>query len=471
MAKAKTSASITKIDINILLPARQIPWPATLRRASLACMLLLIVSTNLMPTSALALPSFARQTSMPCTGCHTNFPALNAFGRQFKLNGYLLSSGESKLPPLALMAQGGFTHTDKAQKPKAAPGFDSNDNFALNQASIFYGGIVVPDYVGAFVQGTYDGVEHEFTWDNADLRFAQTTSIAGQDVVYGITANNNPTVSDLWNTTPAWAYPYSTSGLAPAPSAATLIQGGLAQEVVGLGAFGMWNDKVYVELDSYTSLSRSALDALGPDPGDDPEIKDIAPYWRIAGQHDWGNNYLEVGSFGLYAATYPGRDKSEGADHTIDVGFDLQYQYLSDRNDASVLASWILEENDWDASKQLGLTSNSHDSLHSFNLATSYLYDKTYGLTVNYFSIWGDKDEDLYGTRTGSPNSNGFILQLDWLPINKNGGPPFWPYSNVKVSLQYTLYTEFDGSSSNVDGSGRDASDNNTLYLQMWIAF
>ena len=77
----------------------------------------------------------------------------------------------------------------------------------------------------------------------------------------------------------------------------------------------------------------------------------------------------------------------------------------------------------------------------------------------------------FYGTRTGSPDSNGFVFQLDWLPLNKDGGPSFWPYSNIKISLQYTLYTEFDGSSSNFDGAGRDASDNNTLYLQAWIAF
>jgi hypothetical protein len=432
---------------------------------------LLIGYAVLIVPDARALPSFARQTSLPCTACHTAFPALTDFGRAFKLNGYLLSSGESKLPPIAFMAQPSFTHTNKKQKPKPASGFNTNDNFALNQASVFYGGRIIPDYVGAFVQGTYDGVEHEFAWDNADVRFAHTTSIAGQELAYGITANNNPTVSDLWNTTPAWTFPYSTSGLAPGPAAAPLIQGGLAQEVVGLGGFGMWNDNVYVEADGYMSLSRNALDALGPDPEDDPEIKDIAPYWRIAGQHNWDNNYLEVGTFGLYAATHPGRDKSEGADHTVDVGFDAQYQYSGDKHDFSVLTSFILEENDWDASKQLGLSSNSHDSLYSFSLTPSYLYDKTYGLTVNYFSIWGDKNEDLYGTRTGSPDSNGFVFQLDWLPLNKNGGPSFWPYSNIKLSLQYTLYTEFDGSSSNFDGAGRDASDNNTLYLQAWIAF
>ena len=33
------------------------------------------------------------------------------------------------------------------------------------------------------------------------------------NVTYGITANNNPTVQDPWNTTPAWAFPYAVSTL------------------------------------------------------------------------------------------------------------------------------------------------------------------------------------------------------------------------------------------------------------------
>jgi hypothetical protein len=36
--------------------------------------------------------------------------------------------------------------------------------------------------------------------------------------------------------------------------------------------------------------------------------------------------------------------------------------------------------------------------------------------------------------------------------------------------LPYTLYDKFDGASSNYDGSGRNASDNNTLYFFIWTA-
>jgi len=60
---------------------------------------------------------------------------------------------------------------------------------------------------------------------------------------------------------------------------------------------------------------------------------------------------------------------------------------------------------------------------------------------------------------------------LPWLPFSKAGGPAAWSRSNVKLSLQYTLYSHFDGGRRNYDGLGHNAADNNTLYLEAWIAF
>jgi hypothetical protein len=41
----------------------------------------------------------------------------------------------------------------------------------------------------------------------------------------------------------------------------------------------------------------------------------------------------------------------------------------------------------------------------------------------------------------------------------------------VKFGLQYVAYQKFDGGSSNYDGAGHNAADNNTLYLFAWLAF
>jgi len=46
----------------------------------------------------LALPLFARKYSMQCTQCHMAFPRLNAFGMQFRQNGYRLGDEKGESP-------------------------------------------------------------------------------------------------------------------------------------------------------------------------------------------------------------------------------------------------------------------------------------------------------------------------------------------------------------------------------------
>jgi hypothetical protein len=47
-------------------------------------------------TQAEALPSFARKYDISCSQCHAGFPVLNAYGRQFKMNGFVRDSGGSE---------------------------------------------------------------------------------------------------------------------------------------------------------------------------------------------------------------------------------------------------------------------------------------------------------------------------------------------------------------------------------------
>ena len=58
----------------------------TIKRTMLFALALLLLT----PVISLAVPSFARQTGMNCVACHTSFPELTPFGREFKLNGYTL---------------------------------------------------------------------------------------------------------------------------------------------------------------------------------------------------------------------------------------------------------------------------------------------------------------------------------------------------------------------------------------------
>src|SRR5215831_13585886 len=240
-----------------------------------------VLVVGLSPRRAVALPLYARQTGQACATCHTAFLELTPFGRRFKLGGYTLGGGDWKGPPFAVMLQPTFTNTQAAQPGGAAPGFGVNNNFAMQQMSLFTGGRIT-DNIGAFIQGTYDGVGRRFGWDNTDIRFAKSVNIDGHTLLWGVTANNNPTVQDVWNTIPAWSFPYISSALAPMPTAKTFIDQVYAQQVAGLSGYGFLDDLFYLEFGAYRPLSTKTQLALGIDTAGQSPISGVAPYWRVA---------------------------------------------------------------------------------------------------------------------------------------------------------------------------------------------
>lgn len=59
---------------------------------------LALMSVALWMPQAQAIPGFARQTGMACSGCHfQHYPMLNAYGRAFKAGGYTQMGGDAKL--------------------------------------------------------------------------------------------------------------------------------------------------------------------------------------------------------------------------------------------------------------------------------------------------------------------------------------------------------------------------------------
>ena len=82
---------------------------------------------------AQALPSFARQTGQPCGTCHTDFPGLTPYGRQFKLGGYTTGGGKyrSTLFPSQsdpTKALGAYAQEPGSDLPTKAPSDTSQNN-------------------------------------------------------------------------------------------------------------------------------------------------------------------------------------------------------------------------------------------------------------------------------------------------------------------------------------------------------
>jgi hypothetical protein len=412
--------------------------------------------------SALAVPSFARQTGQPCETCHVGAfgPQLTQFGREFKLNGYVWNDGGKHIP-LAAMLQASLTNTKADQPGGAAPGFGANNDLAVDQTSLFVAGKITNES-GMFIQITYDGIAKQLTWDNADLRYAHTFQLDGKSLLLGATINNNPTVQDPWNSTPAWGFPFAASGLAPSPSAATLADGGLAQAVIGAGGYGLWDDLVYAEFDVYRGLGRDFRSALGAVPVSGSDSYDgIIPYWRLALEHQFGDHYLELGTFGLSTDKAPGGNNGLGlADHVTDTALDATYLYSGSADHiVTGYVTYIHESQALDASSVL-LGSNVHDSLSTFRVNGSYSYQNTFTLSGQRFETSGTSDAALYG---GSPNSSGWTAEIAYVPTGHKQPSWFPDYLNARLSLQYTAYDQFNGTSAH-------ASDNNTLFLLLWLA-
>jgi len=455
------------------------PTAGALRLATAAgrrrCVLaLLALTTVVLPRITAAVPSFASQTGMPCSQCHVVAfgPALTAYGRQFKLNGYTYNQGEQPMP-LAAMVQGGFTHTSADLPEPAAPHFATNDNLSLDQASVFLA-TRITSQIGMFAQGTYSGEDRHFSWDNLDVRWARPVqNFFGTDAVVGISVNNNPTVQDLWNSTPAWAYPFITSGLAPGPSAAPVISGGLAQVALGATAYTMIHDHLYLEAGAYRGLSDHWLGNLGLYPDNNIHMQGAAPYWRATYQFRQGDeHYFSFGTFGLSAKLQP--DPTVAAtDQFTDIGFDGTYQYtpLDGPGTVNVNASVIHEQQHLDATFAAGGANNPTNHLTTFEADLTYAWRQTYAASAGVFNTTGSTDPTYFGFGTsGTPDTRGYILMLEWVPLGKKDS---WlrPWMNLRLGIQYTGYTRFDGGTSNYDGTGRSASDNNTLFLFYWLAF
>jgi len=302
---------------------------------------------------------------------------------------------------------------------------------------------------------------------NIDIRHALDGELFGEDLVYGFSANNRPTVTDLWNSTPAWGFPYNSSALAPTPLAASLIDGGLGQRVFGGGAYVMWNDLIYAEADLYRGLGYDVLNATGVVPvAQTDKTRGLIPYWRIALQRDFGRSYVQLGAYGLNASVLPGGVDIPGrADRFTDTALDANYQFtftprsvVSDM--VSAHATLIHEDASLEASQISNGARRSH-GLDTFRADVSYSIAATVTPTVQYFQTSATGDAAYWGTPNGSPNSSGIIAEIAYVPWGKPDSLISW--GNVRFAVQYVSYFRFDGATHN-------ASANNALFASFWAA-
>jgi hypothetical protein len=409
---------------------------------------------------ARALPSFASQTSQPCAACHIGAfgPQLTPAGRDFKLHGYIGSDGQKHGLPLALVTQSSFTHTAIPQPGGPAPGFSPNDNVAFDSVAIYYAGEITSE-VGAFAKFRYNAIRDNPQFGAIDIRRAGEGELFGQNLLWGITANNSPTAQDPWNSTPAWGFPYLRSSLAPGAIAAPLVSGGLSQRVAGGGVYTLWSDLLYFETDVYKGFDAEALKAVGQVPVDGGDrTTTFMPYARLALIRDWQNHHVEIGAFALSANVVPGRRQTFGlATRKTDLAVDATYQYITDparvtSDRLSAHAIYIHEGAEMEAGPLQARTGELlNHALETTRADISYSFAATFTPSIQYFRTTGTTDIKYWATPNGSPNSDGMIFELAYVPWGKPES--LFPNLNFRLVGQYVNYFTLNGSTTNVRGN------------------
>lgn len=427
-----------------------------------AALALLALCINLLtPLAANALPAFARQTGQNCVACHAGgqFPELTPYGRLFKLTGYTMGS---RTIPISAM---GLASLTKSLTPTSDPGFAKDADLIFQTGSVFLAGKIT-DNVGIFAQATYNnysgdsGIQGVWGSDNFDFRYADRFISPTNDVIFGVSLNNNPSVTDVWNSAPAWIIYAPTQFGVTGPDAGPIITS-LGAQVAGVNAYVMWNNLLYAEIGGYkTANGVFSFLSQGTNDLNQTKLSGTNPYARVALTHEWGAHNIMVGAFGLNANIYPDPTNQSGPTiHYKDRGIDAQYQYLLDPETISAQFSYIRETiNNGDAT---GIALNPSNTLTTLRIKGTYIYQAKYGSSLSFFKTSGTSDTTLYTTApSGSPNTRGITPELFWMPIQ-----------NIRVGLQYYAYQQFDGASTNYDGNGRNAKDNNTAFLYVWGAY
>jgi len=132
----------------------------------------------------------------------------------------------------------------------------------------------------------------------------------------------------------------------------------------------------------------------------------------------------------------------------------------------SLRGTYIHENSDLLASFVEAAATQRLHHLNTVMANAEYHFGNRVSGTFGWFDTSGTNDPLLFapgavsGFANDSPRSSGYIANVS-----------YWAWQNLQLAAQYTGYTRFNGGSTNYDGSGRNASSNNTIYLDAKFIF
>ncbi|ULU23740.1 cytochrome C [Dyella terrae] len=440
--------------------------PALIRHWRLcAAYAVVVVLSMLAGNSAHAVPAYARQTGSACADCHAGAygPALTPYGMRFKLNGYTDTDGQGTKIPVAAQLIGTRTIPERG-----------DNTTQLTEADIYLAGRI-SDHLGGFVKvETDNNGKDQFSTklSNLDLRFvAKDLKIAGKDTIVGVSINNSPGFDD-----PIGALP-NASTLGPPAISGTLLNlsspNSLNNRVIGGGVYALYDDNWYGEIGTYNAMPTSTQDHLGYNTSGDPGRLSDTGYFRFAYMKDMKRQFFSAGVVAL--TTKRQLPRNAQSDDITDLGYDLTYQFLGNR-DHIVQASFvnILEQRNYGSTPTInGLAAKSHGDAHDRTLSVTYTFLQSYALQVAHLASTGTEDPARYPP-FGTPDSTANLISLYWTPFGKDDS--FTSKANLKIAATWFRFTRFNGVSDNIFGAPpgvpmTQAKDLDAFTLSASVAF
>ncbi|HQT91638.1 MAG TPA: hypothetical protein PL001_06380 [Candidatus Kryptobacter bacterium] len=426
---------------------------------------------------AKSIPSYSRQTGLSCSTCHTVFPHLTPFGRDFELHGYttnntqLISDHQStndttsqgrtilEFPNIPMVSarissrwndqSGGNGGRVPRGVVTAGQGFISSpDGYGSQDAldmlagsSIYISGEISP-HLGSFIE--FSGPDDEggtVSLGMFDVALVSSDiSVAGQNFVYGIRACDAMGAGDPSNTVGTWGLTASLMGLS---THNTLFDPGTAFLEGGM-LFGMLGDfdsgGLYASVGAYRpSPSQSAggyVQGAIAGSGAFDGVNGVNTYVRLSyylppiGK----NTYSEIGGFSYFGNLNMSAPPSAAlaapgyADKYYDLGLDLQVQYIGDNNLVELFAL-LQDQRDgafYGIDGFTGLPGNgSAVSRQGFGLKADYYYLSMIGAYAKYLYQTSNEIKDM--------SVNGVVL-----------GVSCFPWENVNLRLERSFFATYN---------------------------
>jgi hypothetical protein len=143
------------------------------------------------------------------------------------------------------------------------------------------------------------------------------------------------------------------------------------------------------------------------------------------------------------------------SDRLTDLGYDLSYQFLGNRENIVQLSYVsILEKRRYGSTPSSpgtpGLTALPRGTLRDETLSATYVFRQSYGVQLAHLESDGTRDAVRFGPY-GDPDTTANLLSVFWAPFGKDDS--LTASANLKLAATWFRFTRFNGATGNIFGA------------------